>query len=202
MGSLVTDGEQAASHHGDGWARRRQRVAVHIERIALELIGEAGPTNVTVDQIAAAAGISPRTFFRYFASRDDVVDAMPRRQNEALFGRVAARPATEGVLQAFLGAIEESPDEPTTEELILWWKARQHWPEDVPAPWMVVDYAEVIADRLGAPADDLRVQILATVISHVMWLALLRWLKSDRHETLKSVIESCFTVISELQQFW
>lgn len=55
--------------------RERKRAATRrdIERAALELALDKGFANVTVDQISEAAGVSPRTFFNYFASKDAAV---------------------------------------------------------------------------------------------------------------------------------
>ncbi len=44
-----------------------------LERVALELFVERGFEATTVDDVASAAGIGRRTFFRYFASKNDVV---------------------------------------------------------------------------------------------------------------------------------
>ena len=64
--------------------RRRLETAAEVSRVAMLLFAERGFDAVTVDEIAAAAGISPRTFFRYFASKDDIVLQYRRRLDERL----------------------------------------------------------------------------------------------------------------------
>ncbi|MFC7471624.1 TetR family transcriptional regulator [Actinomadura keratinilytica] len=49
--------------------RKRQLVADELTEAALQLLALSGFDGVTVDEIVAAAGVSKRTFFRYFASR-------------------------------------------------------------------------------------------------------------------------------------
>ncbi|MEZ0163457.1 TetR family transcriptional regulator [Kineococcus sp. LSe6-4] len=51
--------------------RRRLATQAEIEQVALDLFARKGSERTTVDDIAAAAGISPRTFFRYFATKED-----------------------------------------------------------------------------------------------------------------------------------
>jgi AcrR family transcriptional regulator len=193
----------------DGWARRRERVACHIERAALELIAAKGPDSVTVEEMAEAAGISVRTFFRYFRSREEVMSALPNRSNRALAARVAARPSSEGVLEAFIAAVRESQltaaaagqDIPYGEELLfLWGKARQHWPIDSPGAEMIAAYAEVIAERIGAPVADAGVEIMATAIANVVWVAFRRWLGAGGEKPFSVVVEESFTVLAQLNE--
>jgi AcrR family transcriptional regulator len=55
--------------------RRRKMLAsrLAIRRAAFRLFGEQGYTNTTVDQIAEAANVSPRTFYRYFGVKEGVL---------------------------------------------------------------------------------------------------------------------------------
>lgn len=53
--------------------RRRQRTWNAIHEAAVSLVKEKGLRQTTTDEIAEHAGISPRTFFNYFASKEDAV---------------------------------------------------------------------------------------------------------------------------------
>jgi AcrR family transcriptional regulator len=53
--------------------RRRQSAVDEIAGVAHELFLRDGYDGVSVDEIAAAAGCSPRTFYRYFGSKEDVL---------------------------------------------------------------------------------------------------------------------------------
>lgn len=53
--------------------RRRTRTRLLVQSEALRLFTEKGYDQTTVDDIAHAAAMSPRTFFRYFPSKEDVV---------------------------------------------------------------------------------------------------------------------------------
>ena len=51
--------------------KRAARIAIQLK--ALELVAERGFCHVSVDDIAAAAGVSPRTFFNYYATKEDAL---------------------------------------------------------------------------------------------------------------------------------
>src|SRR3954471_15105523 len=85
----------------DVWERRRIQVSLGIERAGLELLSERGLDDVTVDQIATAAGISTRTFFRYFRNPRDVLTAVPLRESRRMCRALLARPVEESLLDGF-----------------------------------------------------------------------------------------------------
>lgn len=84
----------------------RDAVRARITEIALDLFAEHGFEKVTVDQIATAAGMSGRTFHRYFPAKEDVVVGEPEQWGEFVRDAFAARPADEPVWDSLLAAFE------------------------------------------------------------------------------------------------
>lgn len=78
----------------------RDAVRARITEIALGLFAEHGFDQVTVDQIAAAAGMSARTFHRYFPAKEDVVIGDPTRWGEYVRDTLAAQPEDEPVWES------------------------------------------------------------------------------------------------------
>ncbi|WP_037144102.1 TetR/AcrR family transcriptional regulator [Rhodococcoides fascians] len=85
--------------------RTRRLVQNELAVVAQELFLENGYENTTIDQIAAAAGMSKRSFFRYFESKDDLVigkyDLFGDRLAEALDSRPAEEPVWESLRRVF-----------------------------------------------------------------------------------------------------
>lgn len=75
--------------------RKRQLVAEELRNAALMLLASRGFEAVTVDDVVAAAGMSRRTFFRYFASKEDVVVRFIADMGTEVVGELAARPEDE-----------------------------------------------------------------------------------------------------------
>ncbi len=77
-----------------------------LERAALELYSDGGFEQTTVAEIATRAGLTERTFFRYFTDKREVLFAGSARLQELLVGTVAAAPKSVEPLDAVLSAIE------------------------------------------------------------------------------------------------
>jgi AcrR family transcriptional regulator len=192
-----------STSRAESFARRRARISLSIERAALELFADHGADEVTVDQIAAAGGISERTFFRYFPSRDDILAALPRRENEEMARRVAARPASESILEAFIAAAHEPLSKEREETLRLWARAIRRQSVEVKRQHnadagMVVVFGAVIAQRLGIEPTDRRARVMATAIASVTWFAFMEWLESGGSRPMSSVLEEAFDILAEL----
>lgn len=84
----------------------RQAVRRQIETVAMDLFLEQGFDETTVQQIAAAVGISARSFFRYFPTKEDLVVGDPAEFGVVLRDALEARPADEGAVAAMRGALE------------------------------------------------------------------------------------------------
>src|SRR3954453_2531130 len=65
-------------------ARRRRLMRADIERVAMRMFLDRGYDAVSVDDIAEAVGMSSRTFFRYYATKDEVLSSYRRGLSEAL----------------------------------------------------------------------------------------------------------------------
>lgn len=81
-------------------ARKANRLRSTLVRAGLRLFAERGYHATTIDDIVAQAEVSRRTFFRYFASKDDILLSGPTNRAERLRELVRMRPASEGPLTA------------------------------------------------------------------------------------------------------
>ena len=85
--------------------RNKLRRSEQITQAALRLFAERGFDGATIDEIAAAADVSRRTFFRYFARKEDVILDWKRQMADELRDAIDARPPDESPLDAVHGAL-------------------------------------------------------------------------------------------------
>jgi AcrR family transcriptional regulator len=87
--------------------RKKQRTRDALVDSAYTLFQRKGFDATTVDEIADAVDISPRTFFRYFASKEEVALSLLDDQLAAMLDLFTRRPPTEPVLEALRNAAVE-----------------------------------------------------------------------------------------------
>lgn len=88
--------------------RKKQRTRGALARAAVELFTSQGYEATTVDAIAARVDVSQRTFFRYFAGKEDAAFVVDELVEEMYTAAVRDRPAHEPPLEALRGAILET----------------------------------------------------------------------------------------------
>ncbi|MFE6870382.1 TetR family transcriptional regulator [Kitasatospora sp. NPDC057692] len=178
-------------------ARKKQRTRDALIEAAHRLFLGQGFARTTVDEIAGAVDVSQRTFFRYFANKDEVALAVLAEAEDHFIELLRARPAEETPFQAMRAAIvgswrergaghDTGPGSVTAAlELI---RMIENTPTLLAAHLRRVTEQEqvvirVLAEREGVdPAGDLRPAVLAAAFGGVLRAAHLSW-SADQEET-------------------
>jgi AcrR family transcriptional regulator len=175
--------------------RRKDRTRRVIQAEALRLFADKGFAATTIEEIAAAADIAPRTFFRYFPAKEEVVfwaDYQP-----ALASFVATRPGDEPAIQALrhgiadgLAAFYDQDRERLLERIKLAFRTPALHPRlrQQQAGWAAAMTA-LLAARLGAPPDDLEVRAVAAAIAAALFVAIEEWQAHDGQADLRMLID-------------
>jgi AcrR family transcriptional regulator len=196
----------------DVWERRRIQVSLRIERAGLELLSERGLDDVTVDQIATAAGISTRTFFRYFRNPRDVLTAVPLRESRRMCRALLARPVAESLLDGFHAWFREVNDRDVTtangrlevEALVLWSEIVRRAPELIQAEsramsFLSTELEEVIRRRFSfGDGEEEKVGVLSAAFAAVIWYVYTRSLSDDGPADLSARLDQAFDLLGRL----
>lgn len=89
-------------------ARKKERTRQQLAEAAAQLFYRHGYDATTVDDIVTAVDVSPRTFFRYFPTKEDLVVALGQTSMGSFLDALAERPASETLLTSVQRAIENS----------------------------------------------------------------------------------------------
>lgn len=87
------------------WDRTRQLASQEILTTALRLFTEQGYDETTIAQIAREAGVSQRTLFRYFGTKEDLLGGNQDRFGQVLTDTVSEQPAEVGVWEALRAGV-------------------------------------------------------------------------------------------------
>jgi AcrR family transcriptional regulator len=178
----------AAQPLGSLRERKKARTRASLREHALRLFRDQGYAATTVEQIAAAAEVSPSTFFRYFPTKEDVV--LQDDFDTRLFEAFERQPPGLSPVAAVRAALRESVATLTAAE---WEQFRETAAMSVAIPEirartldemtrMMSAMTEVIARRAGLPVTDLRVRTFAGAVLGIMMSVMMpheEWAKGN-----------------------
>lgn len=187
--------------------RKRQLVADELRDAALMLLADRGFDVVTIDDIVAAAGMSRRTFFRYYASKEDVVVRFLADMGADVVAELAARPRAEPPSVALrhavwvpLASCAGHPDHAerarVVVRLILDTPALQaRWLERQ-IQWRAGLAAELAARRDLDPGADPYPGMAAGMALLALDTVLRQWRAGDDEQRLAELTDQAFTVVA------
>src|SRR5258708_8322937 len=148
--------------------RKRRAIRGELSEVALGLLTGRKFESLTIDEIAAAAGVSRRTFFRYFTSKEDVVFAFLDQWAVRLAADIVARPANEDPVMAVQTSFRQLTAAYDDRALALVRLVREtpalQQQDPINRDHLRLAVGNSLAERLGLDAErDMRPQILATI---------------------------------------
>ena len=186
--------------------RKKQETRRALERAALRLFGEKGYDQTTVEDIAEAADVAVRTFFRYFSSKQDVLfgeivtDRISRLRRE-----LANRPKDEDPLDSVIAVMDlldfNTPDE--EEQVLARLDLMRRQPSFVTRYLEIIDemrsiVVEFVAERTGLdPRHDLYPGLVGGACAAVWDASLKVWVESDGTRSFRQLRTEGFKALTE-----
>ncbi len=183
-------------------ARARQALRAEVTAQALGLFSERGFDAVTADELAEAVGVSRRTLFRLFATKEDIVVAAFDNLGDEALAALRGRPAGERswvALRQALGAaaamLEERPatffelhgviaQTPALRRRLL--EQRDGWR---------AAFAQEVADRTGGARGELASELLATAAIAAFDAATEMWARTGGRRRLSRILDEAFELL-------
>jgi AcrR family transcriptional regulator len=178
--------------------RKKQAVKTALEQTALRLFMEKGYENTTVEEISEAVDVSTRTFFRYFATKDEVLFAHQPERLAAIRALFAERPANEPLADTLRAIVELFAEDLTTNADLLVVQARVYAEARLPAGIIRLRQDELIeaiatglAPRLGRSVG-IRPVVIATATMCAIELAARSWFRGGREGDLPEMVRDSY----------
>jgi AcrR family transcriptional regulator len=181
--------------------RKKLRTRRLLQEHALRLFAERGYDATTVEDIAAAAEVSPRTFFRYFSSKEAVV--LEDEYDPLLFeelGRIDPAEPPVAAMRRIIAAL--LPDIYAEDRGRILARSRLIYgtPELASAVnGQLADFERLLAATLaevhGRSPDDLEARVVAAVAVAAMRCAIEQWVAADGQPELGELLDLAFGVV-------
>ncbi|MGL4290773.1 MAG: TetR/AcrR family transcriptional regulator [Phreatobacter sp.] len=187
--------------------RKRRQTRERISEAAMTLFLENGFEATTVDDIAAKADVSKRSFFDYFATKEDVVFAWQDIFGTALEAAVAARPAGEPLTRVVEEAVVAAAVAATQPRALAIKELIHSTPalgarDQLKYARLEQTLAAALVQRATDEAGRLRAQLIAMVTIGAMRIGADGWNSRPRSETAEAYVRKVFKIVwTELAAF-
>ncbi|HEY1016963.1 MAG TPA: TetR family transcriptional regulator [Herpetosiphonaceae bacterium] len=167
--------------------RKRRQTRERLIAGAMRLFLERGFDSTTIEAIAAAADVARRTFFHYFASKEDLVFAWQDASDEAINAALAAQPAGAAPLrateEALVAAISQFDHEQTLAlARLIHETPTLHAREQAKYARLEQALAATLAARMGRQPGDLEPQLVAMAAIGALRVGTAAWLAEGGRE--------------------
>ncbi len=190
--------------------RKKRRTREALTDAACTLFARQGVENTTVEQIAAAIDVSPRTFFRYFSSKEEVAVSLLDDQVTQVIRALEARPPAESVLtalrRAVVGVARAHEDDSSgggrdrlrNVRALLLTSATVRAKSLHQGVLRSGELARLLALRMGVdPARDGRPELVATITLCALESAVSRWQIHRPDALLSDLLDEAFSMLAE-----
>ncbi|MFD5894325.1 TetR/AcrR family transcriptional regulator [Streptomyces sp. NPDC060366] len=175
--------------------RKKLKTRVAIREATYRLIDEQGYETTTIEQIAAAAEVSPSTLFRYFPTKEDIV--LTDEFDPVMEAAVRARPAGEPPLEAVRSVLRQTV-ETILEDQPREFGRRSRLMLEIPAvrARMTETMAETslllsraVADRTGRKEGDLEVLVFTASVLAALREVTIYWAEHGQKDDLAVLVD-------------
>jgi AcrR family transcriptional regulator len=180
--------------------RKLQATRERLARAAMALFLERGFEATTIDDIAAAADVSRRSFFHYFASKEDVVTAWQEGAAAALVAEVVGRPAGESMLTAAENAIAAALKRIDPAEAAAMSRLKRDNPalrarDQLKYEKLERALAEGLSQRARTKSDKLKARLVAMIATGAMRVGGESWIGEGAREKPEAFVKRTFDAI-------
>lgn len=161
---------------------RRRSTHEALRQAALKCFARKGFTNVTVTELAREAGVTERTFFRHFPTKEAVLFQDYETQLEWLAGALAQRPASESLFDAVLASVAAFPHDIEVVRQAATARTELITAERIASHLRVVQssFAAVLTEFVrnrnpGAPNVDLGAEVAGSALAAALVVAVENW---------------------------
>ena len=197
----VTEGVVTQSDQGGLRERKKRATREALHDAALRLTLEHGLEHLTVEEISAAADVSPRTFFNYFPGKeqaivgDDLFAADAQQVSEIMAGAASVLDGMQAVALDLAAAAAMR-----REQVQLRWQVITRYPALITAMFARLEkfntvVACAVAARLGCAPDDTYPQLMAAMTTTGIRVAVQRWTTGHRDEPLERHMAEVFGLL-------